>query len=74
MLWKTGDVRDHRKCVNINNNSPNLKVYNESLLVMIDGVWVNLSVKLGNQFCTIISITIFIVIYKCKSISLFYTI
>ena len=71
MLWKTGDVRDHLKCVNINNNVSSLKVYNKSLLVMIDGGCVNLSVKLSNQFRTIISITIFIVIHKPKPISLF---
>jgi len=74
MLWKTGDVCGHLKCVNINNNIPSLKVYNESLLVMIDGVCVNLSVELGNQFWTIVSITIFIVIHKPKPISLSYTI
>ena len=74
MLWKTADVCDHLKCVNINNNIPRLKVYNESLIVVIDGVCVNLCVELGNQFGTIVSITIFIVIHKSKPISLSNTI
>ena len=74
MLRKTGDVHDHLKCVNINNNIPSLKVHNESLLVMIDGVCVNLCAELSNQFRTIVSISIFIVIYKSKPISLSTTI
>ena len=50
MLWKTRDVCDHLKCININNNIPRLKVCNESLMVLINGDCVNLCVELGNQF------------------------